>query len=258
MFIKKGFVMQLCTVVGVCSAIVALVISASAIADDIKTQTNGGSMNININGNGNIVINGRSFVSGSGVEGNGRLEKEQRSIGPFSAISVEMGADVHYRPGKSEAVGVQADSNLLPLIRTEVANGILRIYTQDSFVTRNKVDVYVAGPSLTSLSIQGSGDAMIEGVQGESLTLDVAGSGNIDVTGEVQNLEATISGSGNIDAGRLIAASAIVRVNGSGDASIYCKDSIEAAINGSGDVTVHGQPAQQRIAENGSGRVRLR
>jgi hypothetical protein len=83
----------------------------------------------------------------------------------------------------------------------------------------------------------------------------VTGSGEIDLIGNVENLEATVTGSGEIDAEKLIAQSATALVSGSGEIQVQAMNILEATIQGSGDINYIGTPGQLNKKVMGSGSI---
>jgi hypothetical protein len=83
----------------------------------------------------------------------------------------------------------------------------------------------------------------------------VTGSGEIDLTGNVENLEATVTGSGEIDAEKLIAQSATTLVSGSGEIEVQAMNILEATIQGSGDINYIGTPKMINKKIVGSGEI---
>jgi hypothetical protein len=62
-----------------------------------------------------------------------------------------------------------------------------------------------------------------------------------------------ISGSGGVKAGGFEAKRAQVRIAGSGDVTLWARESLEVSVSGSGDVRYYGDPAvEKRIAGSGS------
>jgi hypothetical protein len=64
---------------------------------------------------------------------------------------------VDVRVGPAPSLVVEADSNLLPLIRTEVRGDTLYIYAERSYRSRNPVHVIYTVPRLSDLRQNGSG-----------------------------------------------------------------------------------------------------
>ncbi|HVZ26279.1 MAG TPA: DUF2807 domain-containing protein [Sediminibacterium sp.] len=117
------------------------------------------------------------------IEGNGIVKKENRQVGPFTAISSAGSWDVMIADGPSGEIQVEGDTNLPEALETVVEDGKLLIRSKNhvSFKTRNKLTVYVTMDKLNGLSLSGSGDIIGEGRffnEGTSV-FRISGSGNI-------------------------------------------------------------------------------
>ena len=55
-----------------------------------------------------------------GVRGDGNVIKETRSVSSFNGIEISGAFDVYLKQGTTEEVIIEADDNILPLIRTDV------------------------------------------------------------------------------------------------------------------------------------------
>ncbi|MFK7831387.1 MAG: DUF2807 domain-containing protein [Congregibacter sp.] len=112
------------------------------------------------------------------------------------------------------------------------------------------------------ISLEGSGDIKLYGVQGPSLELRVKGSGNIKALSiSVAQLDTFVAGSGGVFIQTLQAKDAELTVTGSGDATVTEEsfiESLEVNVIGSGDAnleTVDCEKAEINIV--GSGDVRI-
>jgi hypothetical protein len=56
-----------------------------------------------------------------GERGNGNVIKQERKVSAFNAIEVSGAFDVYLSLGSAQSVIVEADENLMPLIRTAVS-----------------------------------------------------------------------------------------------------------------------------------------
>jgi hypothetical protein len=154
---------------------------------------------------------------------------------------------------------VEADSNLLPLVRTDVRGDTLNIYTDRSYRSRNPVHVIYTVPRLTDLRQNGSGRVTVEGLAGAPLSIRHNGSGVVNVSGQVASLEVESRGSGSVDAGRLESASARLALNGSGRVEVgqVRGDYAIVSLNGSGQLRVGGAVRSLTARSNGSGHLDL-
>lgn len=197
----------------------------------------------------------RVFNQGPQVTGSGKVKSETRKIGSFSKIESRGSADCKVTVGKAVGLTVRADDNILPLVETTVENDTLIINCKGSFSTKNGIDVTVSVPNLESFYVKGSGDSSIQGVRGKSFSVEIAGSGNINATGQVDKSSASIRGSGDIDFSNLRAREAVASIAGSGDITIFASHALDASIRGSGDIAYLGSPANLEKSVSGSGEI---
>jgi hypothetical protein len=94
----------------------------------------------------------------------------------------------------------------------------------------------------------GSGRLELGRINGESLNLDLGGSGGAYASGSVRNMTVRVHGSGSADLAGLTSQSADLNSNGSGGISATVTQSVVAYANGSGGVTVYGNPAQRNVS----------
>ena len=191
-------------------------------------------------------------------QGDGVLAKETRSLPPFERIEVCSSFDVDVEVGPEQSLEVAADSNLLERVTTRVRGDTLEItLLNGSYSFRHGPRVAVRVPQLTGLSLAGSGDVRISGLKGAGFELDLTGSGDVIVAGEIERLEAEIAGSGEFHLDQLQARHARVSITGSGDVDVHALESLDAHIAGSGDIRYRGRPATTAHV-TGSGSVTAR
>jgi hypothetical protein len=191
------------------------------------------------------------------VAGSGERASETRTVGSFSAIELAGSADVDVSFGETQSVVVETDDNLLELIETVVQGDTLfiRHKPNTSTTTRLGVHVTIVMASLESVTVAGSGNVTIEGLDEDRVTFNLPGSGMITARGTAKTVDATLSGSGNIQCGDLEAENADVHINGSGNVTVYASQSLTAAISGSGNVQYRGNPEDVDESVTGSGNI---
>lgn len=219
---------------------------------------------------------GCSFPGERTVAGDGHLVSQSREIGQFNEVSVSGSGELSVAQGSEDALTIEADENLLPLIQSEVRNGSLRIGPKDVNLRPSKSIRYelklknlnaleVSGSvngetgalktENLALRISGSGRIRVARLDAKQLSVDISGSGTTAVAGEVKRQEVRISGSGNHQAPELKCSEAAAEISGSGNATLLVNDVLMAEISGSGEVEYHGSPQVTRHV-SGSGRVR--
>ena len=179
--------------------------------------------------------------SPSGSHGSGVAASVTRALGPFTAVELA-GSNV-----------VHGDDNLLKRVKTTVRDESLVISTPGTFSTRAPMSVDVSVPSLTALTLSGSGNVDVGGVASKSFVVSLPGSGNVSVTGTVDRLDASLPGSGNEYLFGLHARDARADVSGSGNILVDVARTLNATIAGSGTIVYHGSPAvTQHVSGSGA------
>ena len=199
-----------------------------------------------------------SSLTFAGVNQSKDNTSEDRHLSGFNAVSVAGSFDVYITQGSSESVKVDAPSEIIDRIVTEVEGGVLKIYTKNNtkfnwnWGDHKKMIIYVA-PSL-KLKLTGSGDLNGK-VDVKSLESTISGSGDITVSGHADSSSVSVVGSGDFTGQNLVTTNTTVKVAGSGDARINAADKIEASVVGSGDVHYTGTAKNVSSSKAGSGSV---
>jgi hypothetical protein len=209
---------------------------------------------------------------GGFVNGSGRVQTESRTVQGFSAVALTGTGTLVITQGNTEALTIEAEDNLLPVLTSTVRDGRLTLGTKDRVGIRptkpirytlsvknlNAIDISGSGDvQATALKserftveISGSGNAEIGQLTATTLKLDISGSGNITVAGTANRQEIDISGSGKVRADELVSKEAMVNTSGNGKATLRVSDTLDVRISGSGSVDYIGAP---RITSHVSG-----
>jgi len=193
------------------------------------------------------------------VDGDGIVAREQRTVGTVNGLEVNGSVVVDVRVGPATSLVVEADSNLLPLVRTEVRGDTLSIYTKGSYRSRNPVHVVYTVPRLSDLRQNGSGRVAVQDLNGAPLTLRRNGSGAVSLSGRVASLDIDSKDSGSVDAAKLQSASARLVLSGSGRMHVgqVRGDYAIVNLNGSGQLQVGGAVRSLTARASGSGQLDL-
>src|SRR5437764_2184383 len=206
-------------------------------------------------GNGDFQVhNGFSIVEGDGV-----VARESRSVGTVQGLEVGGSMVVDVRVGPAASLVVEADRNLLPLIRTDVRGDTLTISTTGSYRTHNPVHVIYTVPRLTDLRQGGSGRLTVQDLNGAPLAVRHGGSGALVLAGQVASLDVDSGGSGSVEAGGLLSGSARLALSGSGrlDVGQVRGDYAVASLDGSGQLHAAGAVRSLTARASGSGHLDL-
>ena len=208
---------------------------------------------------GNDDVQVKSVFSSDAVVGNGQQANDSRAIAAASAIDVRGPLDVNLRVGTAPSLTVEADSNLLPMIRTEVIGGTLRMWVEGNVRSANGLRVTATMPALDQVTASGSGRLTISELNGASLAFTKSGSGTVNLSGRVGRLDFQHSGSGHVNASALNTGDANVNLNGSGRMSLgqVQGGALTVNVHGSGSLQAGGAVDSLTARVNGSGGVNL-
>ena len=215
---------------------------------------------------------------GGAVAGSGVVKTETREVAQFQSISMDYPAEVTVRQGKSEAITIKAEDNLLPQLATVVRNGTLHLENTEqnwrervnptkpvvvtiTVVELNKVQFSTAGKMLIdglqtsslSISVSGAGDVTLKDLDAGKLDFNLSGAGNVNADGIAKSLQLNISGLGNFNGSDLQSQDAGVHISGAGSATVWAEETLNASISGAGSVDYYGSPqVSQQISGVGS------
>lgn len=136
---------------------------------------------------------------------------------------------------------------------------VMKIYSSEVSFVQSGSGIIDTGEILDSetVSIKHSSSGNVRTAITEGLKLDaiLSGSGRIDLSGDVVEVDYTLNSSGRIDALNLMAYDAVTANSGSGNIYVWATDFLEANISGSGDIIYQGDP-QINFRISGSGNLR--
>lgn len=202
---------------------------------------------------------GMGFVMGSG-----NTTTEERSISGVEGVALAFIGDLHITQGNEEKLVITGDDNVLPLITTEVRDGVLTIGSKSTLgfpaITTLRYDLTVR--DLSSLRLSGAGSAQMDALETADLAVAITGAGslaiqdltagrvaanlsglgNLTLRGQADRLDVTLTGAGSYDGGDLETGSANVALSGLGSATVWATESLDATITGAGSVDYYGAP----------------
>jgi Putative auto-transporter adhesin, head GIN domain len=193
--------------------------------------------------------------SGPGVQGSGIAATQTRTVARFSSLELAGSNKVTVVVGAPQSVVVHADSNLIRHVTTQVVAGSLVIADTGSFSAKTPMSVEVSVPSLTALTLSGSGQLSVTGIKAPRLTVMVSGSGLLYAAGTATRLDVTLSGQGMAQLDQLTASEVHAVVSGSGLIQVTATTSLDASVPGTGAIVYSGNPSQVTSSVTGTGAV---
>jgi hypothetical protein len=187
-----------------------------------------------------LLAGGRSL--GSRLQGSGVAATQARVLPTFSSLDLTGSNKVNVDVGGRQSVVIHADSNLMRHVTTRVVAGTLVIGTTGTFTTRSPMSVDVSLPALAAVTLSGSGEISVTGLDQPRLTVTLSGSGALYASGTAAQLDVTLGGSGMAQLGNLVAREAHAVVAGSGLIQVTATARLNAAVPGTGVIIYSGNP----------------
>lgn len=216
--------------------------------------------------------------TGEAVEPRGTGPSRDYDVSGFTSVSLRGSDDVDVRVGPDFSVRAQgpaAELDRLEIVREGDTLAIRRSGSRLGWGGSEAVKVFVTMPRIAAAAVAGSGDMLVDRVEGARFSAAVAGSGNLSVTamrvgeaalslsgsgdlvaaGAARRLNVKLAGSGDVDAREVTAAAATVALAGSGDIRATVDGPATVSLGGSGDIELGGN-ARCTVSKSGTGDVR--
>jgi hypothetical protein len=211
------------------------------------------------------------------TEGNGKLKKEDRVMNGFNKIHIEGVFNVTLIQSGEEALSVESDENLLPLVITKVHDSILDIKLKDNISIKNpkKINVRVHLKNVNNILMKGVGMLRSagtlnlkelklenEGVGATALTLNVKkldvkteSVGTLTLNGTALDVTINQNGVGLLKAAGLKANNLSLETKGIGASEVYAVYQMKIESEGLGSVSYKGDPVKKSIRSKGLGKI---
>ncbi len=193
---------------------------------------------------------------GKGIKGSGDVETRELDFDGFDEIRLDGAFDVEITFGRGFDLKLTTDDNLFGEMDIYVEDDRLVLDTEENLRPTEGVLLEITMPDLVGLKINGAGDILIEGFDGERFELNVRGAGDLTIDGRVGSLEVNISGAGDVDAEELVAREVEIGISGAGDATVHATESLKARVSGVGNITYYGDPEHKRTKVSGLGHIK--
>jgi len=212
------------------------------------------------------------IAGNTAITGNQNVITQNRSVTAFHAIKVSGGIDVELLQGKELKLQVEADENLVPLIRTEVKDGVLTIYHKENIRNAKMMKIHLTFQDIDAITASGGCDIVSRQKLGfASLKTDLSGgcdikldfkaaklncviSGGCDAvfTGEAENCSINASGGCDVKASQLYLKNCTVDASGATDIEINVKGELMMKASGASDITYYGNPVKVSKSVSGA------
>lgn len=203
---------------------------------------------------------------GTGKKGNGNVVTDSRAVSDeFTRVSASEGLMVYVTQAEDFAIEVEADDNIIDLIRTDIKNGKLRIHAEENIGKATK-NIYISLPKITELhassgshletknvvrsnelTIDGSSGAVLEvDLVAQELEIDASSGANIEISGTADNADVDVSSGGNINAKDLETKTCTADASSGGNVKIQVSKSLMADASSGGNISYSGDPTVEK------------
>ncbi|OZV67640.1 head GIN domain-containing protein [Winogradskyella aurantia] len=214
---------------------------------------------------------------GSGIDGNRNVITEERNISSdFESIKISQGLNLYITQSGEVSLTVEADENLHELIKTEVENNVLSIYTSENIrraasrkiiLNIDKIsaikatsgsDVYSTNTiTVNSLELNStSGADMKLDVRANTLNCHATSGSDINLSGSTDLLIAEATSGSDIKASGLKAKTSKVKATSGADITVNTSKELTARATSGGDIKYSGNPEIINTSDSSSGSVR--
>lgn len=210
-----------------------------------------------------VLFSALLFLSGCISERSlGPEVTERRSVGAFEAVKVQNGIDLRITAGQSEHIEVKSAKNSIDDLKTEVEDGVLKIYFTGSWGLGRWGEVSVQGQHLSAIQASSGSDIDSETtitadhlrvkcssgsdirakVQTGYLEVECSGGSDAVIGGSADELRSATSGGSDLKAFDLVVREARLRCSGGSDIRIHVTDALYAEASGGSDIAYRGSP----------------
>ncbi|MCK0130808.1 DUF2807 domain-containing protein [Flavobacteriaceae bacterium F08102] len=221
------------------------------------------------------------FISSScmftGVKGNGNVRIENRSISDnFETIEISRGLVLDLTSSPNTALTVEADENLQELIKTEVEDGVLKIYSVENIWKSTAKTIHLATNHVVGIKASsGSKVKARDVIKTDVFSLSASSGANVDLSLEVKRLDCSAtsgtdlmlkgsvqhavikaSSGSAIRAKDLRIATAEARATSGANISFLVTDDLDANATSGGDIRYAGNPKSIKKNSSSGGNVR--
>lgn len=176
------------------------------------------------------------------VTGSGNPITEERDVGDFHALAANGVGQLEIRHGTETSLRITADSNLLPILTSEVRNGRLILGSSARFSTQNAIRYEITVRELDELLIAGVFGVDATGIDTESFEVNVSGVSAVTIAGNAAHQNVTVAGVSVYNARDLASRTASVEISGPSSAVVRVSNSLEGHLTGGAVLEYIGNP----------------
>lgn len=194
----------------------------------------------------------------------------KRNVGSFHGVQVSSAITLHLMQGNEDAVAVSSsDASETDKIKTEVKNGVLKIWTESNsfwgswkdrkikaYVSIKRIDYLGASGASNikisetlkagDLNIEAKGASAIKGnIKAGNLKLDISGASTLTLAGTATDAKLDISGASSVKAYDLLIDNCYAEASGASNVGINVSTKLKAEASGASSIRYKGNASVQ-------------
>lgn len=207
------------------------------------------------------------------MQGSGKEATDKRKVAEFTKLDIAGSFNIKLVQDSSNSVTINADDNILPIIKTETSGDKLKISTDNKNICSSKeITITIGLRNLKSISAAGAveiasngrinmGDLDLNISGATKINLDVAasnmetnGSGVSEITlkGQARSHNIELSGSGNVHAFDLVVGNYTIETSGQSDCEVNVLNELNIHTTGASDIKYKGNPKTINKSKTGA------
>lgn len=224
-----------------------------------------------------LFITSSCFMDGMmGIKGNRNVISESRTISSdFDKIDIQQGISLYLTQGNTTNLKVEADENIMDLLKTEVKNNTLKIYFEKNVYKAKARNVYLTTETLSSIEASSgssvksentwqanqfklntsSGSSVRIKVNADDISSSSSSGSTIRLYGKSNSFSAKASSGSSIYADELISADATAKVSSGASIHVNVSRNLNAKASSGGSINFEGNPTEINKETSSGGSV---
>ncbi len=178
--------------------------------------------------------------------GSGMVNEYELGLENFDEVSLYGPVNLRVKQGAAFSVRIDAEPEMFSQLSYEVKNGTLEVGFKDNitcFETNFGVWVNVTMPDIEAVYSSGVSDIISDGdLNLDQLEIDVSGTANVQLDGQVTEQTLTVSGILTANNFGLLTTNTTIDVSGSGEFEVSCANDLDIDVSGVAKVSYKGNP----------------
>jgi len=193
------------------------------------------------------------------IVGSGILVLQPRSVAAFSGIQVKGIGKVVIKQDTVQSLRIEADDNIVDLVTTTVANGLLVVGLQPGSYSNVTINVYASMKNIDRLESMGTAEFLTTGpIHTDAITCRITGVGKITLAGTAGDQTIEVTGTGDVHNFDFVSTRCSALISGVGTLEVHATQQLDAVVSGAGSIVFAGNPPVVHQTVSGIGSIKPR